>query len=159
MSVYRRFLWTTILGITGLLLTVTTALAQTKESHLLLNLNNSQSFEKKLEQAQDLVQLTIAEEFRTNPETSEVSVLVSGENNGQIVPILRSKISRSQWQTNSNIQRYTVYFGSSGVLLGFYIPSGSPKRQPNSQLVSPTNQGNSQPARINRENDPGYRND
>lgn len=159
MSIYRRLLWTTILGIISFLISVPSALAQSKESNLLLNLNTNQSFEKILEQAEDLAQLSILEEFRTNPETREISILVSGENNGQIVPLLRSKVSRSQWQINSNIQRYTVYFGSSGVLLGFYSPSVSPRRPENSQLVSPTSPENSQPVRSNRADDPAYRND
>ena len=96
MSVEQRILWTTILGIISFLISVPSALAQSKESNLLLKLNTNQSFEKILEQAEDLEQLSIVEEFRTNPETREISLLVSGENNGQIVPLLRSKVSRSQ---------------------------------------------------------------
>ena len=159
MTLYRRLLWTTILGINSFLATIPSALAQVKESNLILNLNTNQSFEKNLEQAEDLAQLTILEEFDTNPETREISILVSGENKGQIVPLLRSKVSRSQWQRNSSIQRYTVYFGSSGVLLGFYSPSVLPSRQENFRIVSPPTQRNSQGARINREDDPAYRND
>lgn len=159
MTLYRRLLWTTILGINSFLTTIPSALAQTKESNLILNLNTNQTFEKNLEQAEDLAQLTIVEEFGTNPEISEISILVSGENKGQIVPLLRSKVSRSQWQINSNIQRYTVYFRSSGVLLGFYSPPVSPRRQRNAQIASPPTQRNPQDARVNREDDPAYRND
>jgi hypothetical protein len=159
MTLYRCLLWTTILGINSFLATIPSALAQTKESNLILNLNTNQTFEKNFEQAEDLAQLTIVEEFGTNPETSEISLLVSGENNGQIVPLLRSKVSRSQWQRNSSIQRYTVYFGSSGLLLGFYSPSVSPRRQENSRIVSPPTPRNSQGTRITREDDPAYRND
>lgn len=150
MGIYHRFLVSTIIILGSFFAFVSTACAETKELNFLLNSNGSESFEALVQQAQDLVKTTIEEEFAQHPEVSEVTIVLLSDRNGQIVPILRSKVSRSQWQQDSRIYRWTRLFNSSGVLLGFYNLSASLSPQPPADSIS---------WRTRLENDPGYRND
>lgn len=147
MAAYRCLLWGTILVISSLVVRASIASAETQERNLILNSNGSQSFGSLIQQAQDLAKKSIEQEFQENSELTEVSIMILGEHQGQIVPLLRSKVSRSQWQKDSRIHRWTKYFASSSrVLLGFYNPSST-------EQVAPS------PARIRREDDPGFRDD
>ena len=152
MSVYRCLFWGTILTVISLVATVSLASAETKEQNLILNSDGTQSFDVLIRSAQDLAKNSIEQEFTGNPEISEVSITISTEHNGQIVPILYSKVTRSQWQKDSRVYRWTKYFNSSGVLLGFYTPSISPMPQlsPGSVIV---------PRRLRQEKDPAFRDD
>lgn len=152
MSVYRRVLWRVILILSSLVVTISIASAETKEKSFILNSDGTQSFETLIRYAQDLAKNSIEQEFTGNPEATEVSITISTEHNGQIVPLLNSKVSRSQWHRDSRIYRWTKYFGSSGVLLGFYAPSTSPTPQlsPGAVIV---------PRRLMHEKDPGFRDD
>ena len=152
MRVYRRLLWGTILIVSSLVATISIATAETKEQNFIFNSDGTQSFDTLIRYAQDLAKNSIEQEFTANPEASEVSITISTEYNGQIVPILHSKVTRSQWQRDSRVYRWTKYFGSSGVLLGFYTPSVSPTPQlsPGPVIV---------PRRLRQEKDPAFRDD
>ena len=151
MGFYRHLLWEAILITITLISTVSIALAETKENSLILNSNTSKSFESLIQQAEDLAEQSIKEEFTINPEANKISILISAERNGQIVPVLRSKVSRSQWQRDSRIRRWTRYFDNSGILLGFYNPSSV--SQPTSTAATSTS------VRRRREDDPAFRDD
>lgn len=152
MGFYRRILWSTIFVITSLVVTIPRVLAETKELNLTLESIGNSSFETVMRQAQDLAKQSVEQEFTDNPEITEVSITILGDRNGQIVPLLRSKVSRSQWQQNPRIYQWTKYFNNSGVLLGFYNSSGSSTPQVSSERVAI-------PSRTKLEDDPGYRND
>ncbi len=151
MGFYRHLLWEAILITITLISTVSIALAEIKENSLILNSNTSKSFESLIQQAEDLAEQSIKEEFTINPEATKISILISAERNGQIVPVLRSKVSRSQWQRDSRIRRWTRYFDNSGILLGFYNPSSV--SQPTSTAATSTS------VRNRREDDPAFRDD
>jgi len=151
MGFYRHLLWEAILITITLISTVSIALAEIKENSLILNSNTSKSFESLIQQAEDLAEQSIKEEFTINPEANKISILISAERNGQIVPVLRSKVSRSQWQRDSRIRRWTRYFDNSGILLGFYNPSSV--SQPTSTAATSTS------VRRRREDDPAFRDD
>ncbi|HAA28441.1 MAG TPA: hypothetical protein DCE56_13100 [Cyanobacteria bacterium UBA8553] len=152
MSVYSRFIWGIILTLISVTSTISLASAETKEQNLLLNSDGTQSFNVLIRSAQDLAKTSIEQEFTENPEVNEVSLTISTEHNGQIVPILHAKVTRSQWQKDSRLNRWTKYFNSSGVLLGFYTPSVSPTPQlsPRPVIV---------PRRLRQEKDPAFRDD
>lgn len=150
MSLAHRLFWSTLFVLSSLASTISIASAESVERNFILNSDGSKSFETLLRQAQDLAKDLIEEEFAQNSEVTEVSILVSGEHQGQIVPLLRSQVSRSQWQQDSSMSRWTRYFANnSRVLLGF----NKPVAPPNPQL---------DPAEERRrriENDPAYRDD
>ncbi len=150
MNVYSRLLWGVVLGLTSLVITISIASAELVEHNFILNSEGSQSFESLLQQAQDLASNSIEQEFAENPETTEVSVMVLGEHQGQIVPLLRSQVTRVQWQRDSRIHRWTRYFANnSKVLLGFNNSPAVPK--PTAYLEMPR--------RSRLEGDPGFRDD
>jgi hypothetical protein len=153
MSVYRHLLWSTIVVFSSLATTISIALAEPIERTFTLNSDGNESFETLLQQAEDLVKTSIEQEFAENPNASEISITVLGETQGQIVPLLRSTVSRSQWQNNSRMARWTKYFvSSSGVLLGFYNPSPTPTTaQPQIETE--------QMRRMRIQNDPAFRDD
>jgi hypothetical protein len=151
MGIYSRLLWGTILALSGLVTTSSIATAESVERNLMLNSDGSPSFEALLQEAQDLAKYSIEQEFAENPTTTEVSIVVIGEHQGQIVPLLRSQVTRTQWQEDSRIYRWTRYFAtSSKVLLGFRSPSSSPPTPQTDPVVE---------RRRKLENDPAYRDD
>ena len=150
MSFYHHFCWGIILILSSFVSTISIASAESVERNFILNSEGSQSFDILLQQAQDLAQSSIEQEFIENPEVTEVSILILGEHQGQIVPLLRSQVSRSGWQQDSRIYRWTRYFANtSRVLLGFNQPSAPSKPQ-----VDPI-----EARRRILENDPAYRDD
>lgn len=150
MNLAYRLFWATILVLSSLASTLSIATAELVERNLIVNSDGSKSFETLLRQAQDLAKDLIEEEFAQNPDVTEVSILISGEHQGQIVPLLRSQVSRSQWQQDSSMPRWTRYFANnSRVLLGFNKPAAPPKPQ-----IEPA-----QERRKRIQNDPAYRDD
>lgn len=151
MGIYRCLLWSLFVVLGSLATPISIALAQTIERSFLLNSDGNASFEVLLQEAQDLVQTSIEQQFAENPNITEVSITVLGENQGQVVPILRSKVTRSQWQHDSRVERWTKYFvTSSAKLLGFYDRSVPATPQPT--FIGA-------PRRTLLQNDPGYRDD
>ena len=152
MNVCHRLLWSTVLVISSLAATISIAFAETKEQNFVLNSDGTQSFNVLIQSAQELARNSIEKEFIENPHTTGVSITILSDRNGQIVPILHSKVSRSQWQRDSRLYRWTRYFGSSGVLLGFYAPSASPPPEVASGPVIV-------PRKLRNEKDPAFRDD
>lgn len=155
MNLHRRLFSALVLATVFFAANISVSLAETKESYLTLDSEDSQSFASLVQQAEDLARLSIAREFQENPGLTEVTVIVTADRSRQRVPVLRSRVSRSQWQKDASIERWTRYFADAKLLLGF--------RDSN---ISPANSG--QPQRINvpaasrsasRQNDPGFRDD
>jgi hypothetical protein len=155
MNLYLRLLSAVILAIINLTASISIGLAETKETYVTLNSDDSQSFAGLVQQAEDLATLSIAQEFQNNPGLTEVTVIVTADRSRQRVPVLRSRVSRSQWQKNSRIEQWTRYFADAQYLLGFrdsYISSANSGRSQTINLPGP-----SRPA--SRQNDPAFRDD
>lgn len=139
-----------ILILSSFVSSISIASAESVERNFILNSEGNQSFDILLQQAQELAQNSIDQEFIENPEVSEVSIVILGEHQGQIVPLLRSQVSRSKWQQDPKIYRWTRYFThNSRVLLGFNKPS----------VFSTPQLDSAQERRKRIENDPAYRDD
>ena len=155
MNLHRR-LWSAIILVTiNFTASVSIGLAVTKEQYITVNSDGSQSFAGLVQEAEDLVKESIAREFQNNPGLTEITVIVTADRGRQLVPVLRSRVSRSQWQKNPQIEQWTRYFADSQYLLGF-----------RDSYTSPTNSGRSQaidvraPSRpASRQNDPAFRDD
>ncbi len=117
---------TVIFGIISLLIELGTfappVWAEIKHNHLFLSSYEHQTFESLMQQAESLAKTSIEQGFAESPNLTEMSVIIVGERNGQEVPLLISKVSRSDWQKDPNIHQWTHYFNSSEVLLGFLKP-------------------------------------
>ncbi len=155
MSFHRRLLSAVILVTINFTANISLALAEAKETYLTLNSDDSQSFAGLVQQAEDLAALSIAREFQENPALTEVTIIITADRSRQRVPVLRSRVSRSQWQKNSRIEQWTRYFADSQYLLGFrdsYISSANSGRSQTINVPAP-----SRPA--SRQNDPAFRDD
>ncbi len=87
-----------------------------------LSSESSQTFVGLIQQAESLATSLINRGFAESPGITEISVSILGERNGQEVPLLFSRVSRSDWQRQPGIQQWTRYFNTSAVLLGFLKP-------------------------------------
>ena len=155
MSLHRRLFSAIILVTINFTTSVSIGLAEAKETYLTLNSDDSQSFAGLVQQAEDLAALSIAREFQENPALTEVTIIITADRSRQRVPVLRSRVSRSQWQKNSRIELWTRYFADAQYLLGFrdsYISSANSGRSQTINVPGP-----SRPA--SRQNDPAFRDD
>lgn len=100
-------------------------LAQIRQIDLIVNSNSRQTFESLIEQAKTLAKTSIDQEFVEDSSVREITLTILGERNGQMVPILMVKVSRSDWQAKPSIQQWVRYLGDSEVLLGFKEPQVS----------------------------------
>ncbi|NEO78876.1 hypothetical protein [Moorena sp. SIO4G3] len=99
MGLYRRLLWSTILVLSTLVTQIPTASAENKEYHVILNYDSSKSFECLIQQTENLAQTKLNQEFTENPDITSISLMILGERNGQVVPLMMiATVSRSQWQ-------------------------------------------------------------
>ncbi|AFZ10242.1 hypothetical protein Osc7112_6050 [Oscillatoria nigro-viridis PCC 7112] len=154
MNLYLRLLSAVILPIISLTASISIGLAETKESYLTLESNGSQSFASLVQQAEDLAKESIAREFQENPALTEVTVIITADRSRQRVPVLRSRVSRRDWQKDARIEQWTRYFAGAQLLLGF--------RDGNTSANSGSSQAIGVPAAsrsTSRENDPGFRDD
>jgi hypothetical protein len=108
-----------------------------------------------VQQAEDLAKESIAREFQENPALTNITVIVTADRGRQLVPVLRSRVSRRNWQQNSRIEQWTRYFADAKLLLGFRDGNISPANSGPSRSINVP--APSRPA--SRENDPGYRDD
>lgn len=144
-----------LLAIINLTTSISIALAENKERYLTLDSDGSQSFAGLVQQAEDLAKESIAREFQENPGLTEITIIITADRSRQLVPVLRSRVSRRDWQKDSRIEQWTRYFADAKYLLGF--------REGN---ISPANSGPSQAINVpapsrsaSRQNDPGFRDD
>ncbi|MEG3907168.1 hypothetical protein QT979_07240 [Microcoleus sp. w2-18bC1] len=155
MNLYLRLLSAVILAIISLTASISIGLAQTKERYLTLDSDGSQSFASLVQQAEDLAKESIAREFQENPALTEVTIIITADRSRQRVPVLRSRVSRHDWQQDARIEQWTRYFADAQLLLGFRNGNISSPNSGFSQVINVP-----APSRSTfRENDPGFRDD
>ncbi len=128
------------------------AFAEKKLLNITLKAEVNQSFPSLIKQAELAAISLIEQEFDGLSKVTEIGITVSGKRNGQEVPILTTKVSRTNWQTQPTIQSWTNYFTKAAILLGFNAPPQAQTNLPKSSVASSSN-------RPNLENDPGFRDD
>ena len=124
------------------------AFAETKFINISLKTGANQSFNNLMQQAESTAINSINQEFNRLSKVTEVGIIVSCDRNGQVVPILSSRVSRTNWQAQPSIESWTKYFTKAEILLGFNLPQ---KTKPNlpKLLVNISSQ----------HSDPGFRDD
>lgn len=155
MNLYLRLLSAVILAIISLTASISIGLAETKERYLTLDSDGSQSFASLVQQAEDLAKESIAREFQENPALTEVTIIITAERNRQRVPVLRSRVSRHDWQKDARIEQWTRYFADAQLLLGFRDGNISPANSGSSQVINVPAPSRS----TSRQNDAGFRDD
>lgn len=96
--------------------------AGTRQIDFTLRAESNQTFTALMQQAEVLAKSLVERGFAENPSITELSVNILGERNGQEVPLLFSRVSRSNWQKQPSIRQWTRYLGTSAELLGFKKP-------------------------------------
>lgn len=130
------------------------ALAEIKATDFTIDSNGSESFTNLIQQAEDIAKKSIDQEFRENPNLTEISIVILVARQRQVVPILRSRVARSEWQKDSRIEQWTRYFADARFLLEFKDSNSTVTNSPSRPTDSPLNQ-----RRRLIENDPGFRDD
>lgn len=125
----------------------TPAVAEIKRIDFTVRSEPNQSFSTLMQQAESLATSFIEQGFAEDTSVTEISVNILGERNGQQVPLLVSRVVRSDWQNQPEIRPWTRYFRTSAVLLGFRKPSEpnyTPAIAPNSPEPNSTTTTNTQ---------------
>jgi serine/threonine protein kinase len=78
------------------------------------NVNN---FPELMQRSAELATQAISREFELYPQRQELQIAVMGDRNGQEIPLLLAKMTRSQWESNANIGRFANYIIKSESLL------------------------------------------
>lgn len=74
-------------------------------------------YEDFFRRAEAMVSDEISRQFSQNPDLPKVEVMVVGDRNGEIVPILTTTVSRAQWQETPRVSIWTEYYNPSYALL------------------------------------------
>ncbi|MBW4522591.1 MAG: hypothetical protein KME16_23340 [Scytolyngbya sp. HA4215-MV1] len=118
----RRQILATVLAGSSLALAPMPTLAQAKTINLTLESEAFQPFSALKQEATTLAQKSIEQGFRQDSQTTEVTVTIVGDRNGQFAPILTVKVTRDQWQKSNNINQWARFFDNTEILLGFLTP-------------------------------------
>jgi hypothetical protein len=150
MWVFNQFLKITILTLSTFWMWSPVALTEVNERNLTIDAS-SQSYNALVQKAETLAKQSIEQAFQENSTLESVTIMILGERKGQTVPILRARVTRSQWQANSDVSEWTRYFARSESLLGYNqpTPTQSASRSANSPRTRPqpnTQQTRSQPS-------------
>ena len=122
--------------------------AETKFVNISLKVEANQKFDTLMQQAESTAINLIDQEFNRVSKITEVGIIVSCDRNGQVVPILSSRVSRTNWQAQPSIESWTKYFTKAEILLGFNLPQ---KTKPNLPRLSVNISS--------KQSDPGFRDD
>ena len=122
--------------------------ADTKFVNISLKVEANQNFDTLMQQAESTAINLIDKEFNRVSKITEVGIIVSCDRNGQVVPILSSRVSRTDWQAQPTIASWTKYFTKAEILLGFNLPQ---KTKPNLPRLSVNISS--------QQSDPGFRDD
>lgn len=95
------------------------AIATPKQLNLTISTKQNQSFSSLIKEAEARAQDAVQQSFQTSKGITNVAVYVSGERNGQKVPLITAVVSQSSWQKNPQVKSWAKYFQDAELLLGF----------------------------------------
>jgi hypothetical protein len=134
------------------------AIAQISQIPLTLSRQPDETYPSFVQRATTLVASRFKNDFSKNSSLNELRIVVIGQNNGNIAPVLSVNMSRQQWLNNPNPQPLINYFADSEFLLGFDTPvapipqTATPvPTTPSAETPSPTQ---SPPANVSPNNNP-----
>ncbi|MEL7038291.1 MAG: hypothetical protein AAFO04_22145 [Cyanobacteria bacterium J06592_8] len=106
-----------------------TAVAEVQERHLTINASSS-SYTILVKKAETLAKQSIEQAFQENSTLESITIMISGERRGRVAPLLRTRVTRRQWQENKDVSEWTRYFVPSESLLGYNDapPTPAPSR-------------------------------
>ena len=69
-----------------------------------------------ISQAESMVSQEIVRHFDSDPSLAEVEIVVLGSRNGDVIPVLTTTVSRTQWQENPQVSAWTKYYSSYALI-------------------------------------------
>ncbi|MEM6253552.1 MAG: hypothetical protein AAF821_11575 [Cyanobacteria bacterium P01_D01_bin.156] len=69
-----------------------------------------------ISQAESMAEKEINQSFSSNPELAEIEVVVLGNRNGDVIPVLTTTVSRTQWQENPQVSAWSKYYQAYALL-------------------------------------------
>ena len=115
------------------------AIAQISQIPLTLSRQPDETYPSFVQRATTLVATHLKNDFSKNSSLNELRIVVIGQNNGNIAPVLSVNMSRQQWLSNPNPQPLINYFADSEFLLGFEVPVAPVAPTPQTAIAAPTN--------------------
>ena len=101
------------------------AQAEAARVDLSITCQPDETYETLLSRAEGAALTAVKENFDQDSQVTGVSVMVVAQNHGEIAPVLSLEVSRPQWLSRPDIQRWVTYFTSARSLLGFDGQSGT----------------------------------
>lgn len=125
----------------GLILASPSVFAQVAQLPLSISRSTNENFDGFVQRATTLTTSTLKNRFEREKSLNQLRVVVIGENDGAVAPVLAVTMSRQQWLSNPHPEPLINYFPDSKSLLGFDTPTppvdlSTP--QPSSPNAAPT---------------------
>ncbi|ACK68556.1 putative FHA domain containing protein [Gloeothece citriformis PCC 7424] len=118
-------------------------LAKSTEFNIPIYRQPQESYEELLQRAEKLAKVTIDTRLKQDPSLDEIKVIIVGENQGAIAPLLMVKATRQGWINRPQVRPWATYFTDSRLLLGFDQPEVTP--EPNQPTPQPPTAENPTP--------------
>ena len=102
--------------------------------------NGLVTFESLKQKAESIAQDSANQSF-IDPQISEVKINISGEQQGQTIPVLFLSVTRENWTRQPSVTVWAKQPGGAKTLLGFDRSIQTPYLQPNTSTTPPTSVG------------------
>jgi hypothetical protein len=114
--------------------------AYTTRVDLSLDRLPEETYQNLLTRAEAMTRAAAQRSFDQDILVTDVSIIVSVQNQGTIVPVMALEVTRPQWRNNPEPRRWATYFRTARALLFFSKPAqitnSGTKKQP--QVVEPS---------------------
>lgn len=104
------------LMVTGALGAVRPALAQTSSLTIEISALGATAYDDLRLQAEAAARDRVNQYFQQHPDRAAVEVVVLGERNGNLVPILTATVSRAEWRPQAPVQEWARVFAAQTFL-------------------------------------------
>lgn len=97
------------------------ALADTERIEISLERQPDETYQTLLSRAEVAAVIAVQQSFNQDILLTDISVMIIGQNQGLIAPVLSMDVNRDQWLSNLDVQPWVIYFTAARSLLGFEV--------------------------------------
>lgn len=113
---------------------------------IIIDRQPGETYDSLIQRAESAARTAVRQSFDQGSQITDVSIVILGQNQGGIAPVLTVALSRPQWNRNSNTQDGFTYFNSARSLLRLeeqqLATADSPPEQKTTPSVTPRQQRN-----------------
>lgn len=122
------------------------AQAYTDRVELSVDRQPNETYETLVNRAEAAARAAAQASFDRDIQVTDVSIIIVGQNQGAIAPVLSLKVSRPQWRSRPDAQHWTTYFTNAQFLLRFKDLATTTPAQPETDTpATPEQPTNSNP--------------